>query len=32
MRQVQEGLKGIGIPVLEGVWRGDGPSQNAPTQ
>ena len=32
MRQVQEALRGIGIPVMAGVWRATGPSQNPPTQ
>ena len=32
MRQVQEALKGIGIPVMAGVWRATGPNQNPPAQ
>ena len=32
MRQVQEALKDIGIPVMEGVWRATSPNQNPPTQ
>ena len=32
MRQVQEALKEIGIPVMAGVWRATGPSQNPPAQ
>ena len=32
MRQVQEALKDIGIPVMAGVWRATSPNQNPPTQ
>ena len=32
MRQVQEALKGIGIPVMAGVWRATSANQNPPTQ
>ena len=32
MRQVQNALAGIGIPVLAGVWRATTPNQNPPTQ
>ena len=32
MRQVQEALKGIGIPVIAGIWRATSPNQNPPVQ
>ena len=32
MRQVQEALKDIGIPVMAGVWRATSANQNPPTQ
>ena len=32
MKQVQEALKDIGIPVMAGVWRATSPNQNPPTQ
>ena len=32
MRQVQEALKDIGIPVFAGVWRATSPDQNPPVQ
>ena len=32
MRQVQEALKDIGIPVMAGVWRATSPVQNPPVQ
>ena len=32
MRQVQEALAGIGIPVFAGVWRATSPEQNPPIQ
>lgn len=32
MRQVQEALKNIGIPVMAGVWRATSPGQNPPVQ
>ena len=32
MRQVQEALKNIGIPVMAGVWRANSPNQNPPVQ
>lgn len=32
MRQVQEALKDIGIPVLAGIWRATSPNQNPPLQ
>ena len=32
MRQVQEALKGIGIPVMAGVWRATSANQNPPVQ
>ena len=32
MRQVQEALAGIGIPVMAGVWRANSPNQNPPVQ
>ena len=32
MRQVQEALAGIGIPVYAGVWRATSPDQNPPVQ
>ena len=32
MRQVQEALKDIGIPVMAGVWRATSPNQNPPVQ
>lgn len=32
MRQVQEALKNIGIPVFPDVWRPAGPDQNPPAQ
>ena len=32
MKQVQEALKDIGIPVYAGVWRSSGKDQNAPLQ
>jgi len=32
MREVQEALKDIGIPVLAGVWRATSPDQNPPSQ
>ena len=32
MKQVQEALAGIGIPVYAGVWRATGANQNPPPQ
>ena len=32
MRQVQQALKDIGIPVYAGVWRATSPNQNPPVQ
>ena len=32
MRQVQEALKNIGIPVIAGIWRATSPNQNPPVQ
>ena len=32
MRQVQQALKDIGIPVIAGVWRSSGRNQNPPPQ
>ena len=32
MKQVQEALKGIGIPVMAGVWRATTANQNPPVQ
>lgn len=32
MRQVQDALIDIGIPVIVGVWRASGPNQNPPPQ
>ena len=32
MRHVQEALKGIGIPVMAGVWRATSANQNPPVQ
>ena len=32
MRQVQEALKNIGIPVFAGIWRATSPDQNPPVQ
>ena len=32
MRQVQEALRNIGIPVYAGVWRATSPDQNPPVQ
>jgi len=32
MRQVQEALKDIGIPVMAGIWRATSPNQNPPAQ
>lgn len=32
MKQVQDALKNIGIPVMAGVWRATTPSQNPPVQ
>ena len=32
MRQVQQALKDIGIPVYAGVWRATSPDQNPPIQ
>ena len=32
MRQVQEALRDIGIPVYAGVWRATSPDQNPPIQ
>ena len=32
MRQVQEALRDIGIPVFAGVWRATSPDQNPPVQ
>lgn len=32
MRQVQEALRGIGIPVMAGVWRATSANQNPPAQ
>ena len=32
MRQVQEALKDIGIPVIAGIWRATSPNQNPPVQ
>ena len=32
MRQVQEALKNIGIPVIAGIWRATSENQNPPLQ
>ena len=32
MKQVQEALKDIGIPVMAGVWRATSANQNPPVQ
>ncbi len=32
MRQVQQALQGLGIPVYAGVWRASGADQNPPAQ
>ncbi|MDO4548831.1 MAG: hypothetical protein Q4D04_12075, partial [Clostridia bacterium] len=32
MRQVQQALSGIGIPIYAGVWRATSPNQNPPPQ
>ena len=32
MKQVQNALKDIGIPVMAGVWRATSPNQNPPQQ
>ena len=32
MKQVQNALKNIGIPVMAGVWRATSPNQNPPVQ
>ena len=32
MRQVQEALANIGIPVFAGIWRATSPDQNPPVQ
>ena len=32
MKQVQEALKGIGIPVMAGIWRATSANQNPPVQ
>ena len=32
MKQVQNALKDIGIPVMAGVWRATSPNQNPPVQ
>ena len=32
MKQVQEALKDIGVPVMAGVWRPTSASQNPPQQ
>ena len=32
MKQVQEALKGIGIPVIAGIWRATSSNQNPPVQ
>jgi len=32
MRQVQQALKEIGIPVMAGIWRATSPNQNPPLQ
>ena len=32
MKQVQDALKHVGIPVMAGVWRATTPSQNPPVQ
>ena len=32
MRQVQEALKSIGIPVIAGIWRATSENQNPPLQ
>ena len=32
MRQVQEALASIGIPVIAGIWRATSPEQNPPRQ
>lgn len=32
MKQVQEALKSIGIPVMAGVWRATSKNQNPPSQ
>nr|DAQ03043.1 MAG TPA: Protein of unknown function (DUF806) [Caudoviricetes sp.] len=32
MKQVQEALKDIGIPVYAGIWRASSANQNPPTQ
>ena len=32
MRQVQEALKNLGIPVIAGIWRATSENQNPPLQ
>ncbi len=32
MKQVQEALKGIGIPVMAGIWRATSPNPHTPPQ
>ena len=32
MKQVQNALRNIGIPVMAGVWRATSPNQNPPAQ
>lgn len=32
MKQVQDALRNIGIPVMAGVWRATSPNQNPPAQ
>ena len=32
MKQVQEALRDLGIPVFAGIWRSDSMNQNAPVQ
>ena len=32
MKQVQDALRNVDIPVMTGIWRATGPSQNPPVQ
>ena len=32
MKQVQDALSTLGIPVMAGIWRATSPAQNPPTQ
>ena len=32
MRQVQQALEGLGIPVMAGIWRAEGAEQSPPVQ